>query len=399
MDARVRELVKATVPVLKEHGVALTTHFYHRMFHHNPELKQIFNRTHSESGKQATALAMAVLAYAENIDDPSVLAPVVELVANKHASVGIRAEHYPIVGKHLLASIREVLGEAASDELIEAWAVAYGALADVFIAAENKLYAESANKDGGWSGWRSFRIVDKVKESEEITSFYLKPADGGTLPEYRAGQYVSLRIFVPDWGYMQPRQYTVSDAPGGRQLRVSIKREPARGEVPAGRVSNRLHEEFGVGDVIDVAPPFGDFYLHEDRDTPVVLISGGVGITPMIAMLNRLVATAPQRQVHFLHACRNAGVFAFRDHLSTVAAAHPQVTLHVRQDEGAADAPAQVGTLDLRELGEAVLAPGADYYLCGPADFMQNHIRTLHALGVGSERIHAEVFSTGGVAV
>ncbi len=103
--------------------------------------------------------------------------------------------------------------------------------------------------------------------------------------------------------------------------------------------------------------------------------------------------------MHFLHACRNAGVFAFRDHLSAVAAAHPQVTLHVRQDEGAADAPAQVGTLDLRELGEAVLAPGADYYLCGPADFMQNHIRTLHALGVGSERIHAEVFSTGGVAV
>ena len=137
MDARVRELVKATIPVLKEHGVALTTYFYQRLFRHNPELKNIFNQSHNETGKQPVALAMAVLAYAENIDDPSVLAPVITLIANKHASVGIRAEHYPIVGKHLLASIREVLGDAASDELIHAWGVAYGALADVFIEAES----------------------------------------------------------------------------------------------------------------------------------------------------------------------------------------------------------------------------------------------------------------------
>lgn len=133
MDARVRELVKATIPVLKEHGVALTTYFYQRMFRGNPELTQIFNRSHNDSGKQPTALAMSVLAYAENIDDPSVLAPVITLIANKHASLGIRAEHYPIVGKHLLASIKEVLGDAASDELIDAWGVAYGVLADVLI--------------------------------------------------------------------------------------------------------------------------------------------------------------------------------------------------------------------------------------------------------------------------
>ena len=155
MDARVRELVKATIPVLKEHGVALTTYFYQRMFRGNPELTQLFNRSHNDSGKQPTALAMSVLAYAENIDDPSVLAPVITLIANKHASIGIRAEHYPIVGKHLLASIREVLGEAASDELINAWGVAYGALADVFIEAEGKLYTDACTRDGGWSGWRS----------------------------------------------------------------------------------------------------------------------------------------------------------------------------------------------------------------------------------------------------
>ena len=398
MDARVRELVKATIPVLREHGVALTTYFYQRMFRHNPELNHIFNRSHNETGKQPTALAMSVLAYAENIDDPSVLAPVITLIANKHASVGIRAEHYPIVGKHLLASIREVLGDAASDELVNAWGVAYGALADVFIEAEGKLYAEACTRDGGWSGWRTFRIADKVKESDEITSFHLVPSDGGPLPDYRAGQYTCVRAFIPELGVMQPRQYTLSDAPGHAFFRISVKRDAGTATTPPGRVSNRLHEAYHIGDHIDLAPPFGEFHLHEDRSTPVVLISGGVGITPMIAMLNRLTATAQERNVQFVHACRNAAVFAFGPHLARVAAASPQVGLHLFQDEGPVATGVSSGTLDLRTLGAAMLQPDADYYLCGPAGFLQAQIATLHELGVGSARIHAEIFDTGGIA-
>ena len=398
MDARVRELVKATIPVLKEHGVALTTYFYQRMFRHNPELNHLFNRSHSETGKQPTALALSVLAYAENIDDPSVLAPVINLIANKHASIGIRAEHYPIVGKHLLASIREVLGDAASDELINAWGVAYGALADVFIEAEGKLYTEACTRDGGWSGWRSFRIVDKVRESAEITSFHLVPSDGGPLPEYRAGQYTCVRVFVPELGVMQPRQYTLSDAPGQGHFRISVKRDAGTVSTPPGRVSTRLHDVYQVGDLIDLAPPFGDFHLDEARSTPVVLISGGVGITPMIAMLNRLTATARARDVQFVHACRNAEVFAFGEHLRAVAGNNPQVGLHVFHDEGAVGDGVRLGLLDLRALGDVVLQPEADYYLCGPTGFLQAQIATLHALGVGSSRIHAELFDTGSVA-
>ena len=398
MDARVRELVKATIPVLREHGVALTTYFYQRMFRHNPELNHLFNRSHSETGKQPTALALSVLAYAENIDDPSVLAPVINLIANKHASIGIRAEHYPIVGKHLLASIREVLGEAASDELINAWGVAYGALADVFIEAEGKLYTDACTRDGGWSGWRSFRIVDKVRESAEIMSFHLAPSDGGPLPEYRAGQYTCVRVFVPELGVMQPRQYTLSDAPGQGHFRISVKRDAGTVSTPPGRVSTRLHDVHQVGDLIDLAPPFGDFHLDEACSTPVVLISGGVGITPMIAMLNRLTATARARDVQFVHACRNAEVFAFGEHLRAVAGNNPQVGLHVFHDEGAVGDGVRLGLLDLRALGDVVLQPEADYYLCGPTGFLQAQIATLHALGVGSGRIHAELFDTGSVA-
>lgn len=148
LDQATRQLVKATAPVLKTHGVALTRHFYARMFQHNPELKQIFNQGHQQAGSQQQALAMAVAAYAEHIDNPSVLAPVLTLVANKHASLGIRAEHYPVVGRHLLASISEVLGEAADEALLAAWGAAYGQLADLLIAEEAALYQQAATQAG-----------------------------------------------------------------------------------------------------------------------------------------------------------------------------------------------------------------------------------------------------------
>lgn len=200
LSATVREQVKSTAPILKTHGEALTRHFYARMFQGNPELKQIFNQGHQQSGQQQQALAMAVAAYAEHIDDPSVLGPVLERIAHKHVSLGIRPEHYAIVGKHLLASIREVLGEAATDALIDAWAAAYGQLADVLVGLESRLYAASAGKEGGWTGWRGFKVVGKVPESAEITSFYLRPADGGALPDFRPGQYVSVRLYIPELG-------------------------------------------------------------------------------------------------------------------------------------------------------------------------------------------------------
>ncbi|ETH87981.1 nitric oxide dioxygenase [Bordetella pertussis STO1-CHOC-0018] len=284
LSPEVRALVKATAPVLKEHGEALTRHFYTRMLGGNPELRQLFNQGHQQSGQQQQALAAAVAAYAEHIDDPSVLLQVVERIAHKHVSLGVRAEHYAIVGKHLLASIREVLGEAATDELIDAWAAAYGQLADLLIGRERALYAAAASRDGGWTGWRAFKVVRKTPESAEITSFYLAPADGGATPDYLPGQYVSVRVYVPELGLMQPRQYSLSEAPGmPGQLRISVKREAGS---PAGMVSGTLHNRINEGDVLDVSPPQGDFTLDAEDGRPVVLLSGGVGLTPMVSMLN-----------------------------------------------------------------------------------------------------------------
>ncbi|MDX9842918.1 MAG: NO-inducible flavohemoprotein [Aquabacterium sp.] len=403
LDQTTRDLVKATAPILKEHGVTLTRHFYARMFTHNPELKPIFNQGHQQAGAQQQALAMAVAAYAEHIENPSMLAPVLTLVANKHASLGIRPEHYPIVGKHLLASIREVLGEAATDALIDAWAAAYGQLADLLIAQEKSLYEQAASQPNGWSGWRGFKVKRKVQESDEITSLHLTPADGGGTVHYQPGQYTSVRVFVPALGIMQPRQYSLSAAPGGSSLRISVKREAEQDGSPAGMVSNLLHDQIQVGDVIELAPPMGEFVLHEDRDTPVVLLSAGVGITPMLAMLDHLIYQGSQREIHFLHACRHGGVHAFREHVANLTAEHPRLRSVVHyefpraQDRMGQDFHHE-GRIDKAALSRAALPADADCYLCGPEPFMQAQRAHLLELGVAAERIHVEAFGTGGVA-
>ncbi|CAB5516812.1 Flavohemoprotein [Achromobacter anxifer] len=401
LSPQIRTLVKGTAPVLKTHGVALTKHFYARMFQHNPELKHVFNQGHQAGGEQQQALAGAVAAYAEHIDDPSVLMPVVTRIVHKHVSLGIRPEHYQIVGKHLLASIKEVLGEAATDELVDAWAAAYGQLADLLIAEEARLYAESAAKPGGWTGWRAFRVVGKQRESAEITSFYLAPADGGAVPAYRPGQYVSVRVFVPELGLMQPRQYSLSDAPGQDRLRISVKREAGGADTPAGRVSNALHDRLEEGGVIDVAPPQGDFHLREEGNAPVVLLSGGVGLTPMVSILNHLVGLNDERQIRFVHGCRNSSVHAMKEHVNSIAAERGNVRKAVFYEEiGHADQPGRdydhAGRVDLLAIRDQVIVPDADYYLCGPAGFMRAQRAALTGLGVPDERIHAEAFGSGG---
>lgn len=377
------ELVKATVPVLREHGVALTKHFYARMLNGNPELRQVFNQGHQRAGRQQEALAAAVLAYAENIEDPTPLLGAVRHIAGKHVSVGIRAEHYAIVGRHLLSSIQEVLGEAATPELIDAWAAAYGQLADILIGVENGLYAEAANTEGGWSGWRAFRIAQKKAETADVTSFTLEPVDGGRVAAVRPGQFISVRVYVESENLIQPRQYTVSGADEQR-LRISVKRVDAT-QTPAGMVSNTLHT-LPEGAVVDVAFPQGGFVL-EEGDAPVQLMSAGIGITPMIPMLK--AAAAAGRSVLFYHVCRNDEDFALRAEVEAVAAQNPNVRVVVRKTS----TEGRPSTEDIASL----TIPGAHAYVCGPIEAMQ-----LFAEGArkgGAAKIEAEKFGTGMLAI
>jgi nitric oxide dioxygenase len=272
-------VVKATVPALRAHGEAITRRFYDAMLTAHPELFNYFNPANQqgETG-QARALAASVLAYAENIDRLGVLAGMVERITAKHVSLEILPEHYPIVGQHLLGAIAEVLGDAATPEILSAWGAAYGQLADIMIGREATLRKEVVEQPGGWAGFKPFRVAGKIAESEVLTSFVLEPQDGGPLPQFRPGQYVSVKVRPPGYAFSQIREYSLSAAPGGRQLRISVKREAApvgSSDVQPGLVSNFLHSEVREGDSLHIHAPEGVFVLDESRAAPVVLLSGG----------------------------------------------------------------------------------------------------------------------------
>ncbi len=190
-------IVKATAPAVIAHAEAITRRFYSLMFEGNPEVKAFFNQAHQHSGSQQRALAGAICAYAANIDNLSVLGSAVELIAQKHCSLGIQPEHYPIVGKYLLIAVKDVLGDAVTDQVAAAWGEAYGFLADIFIQREAEIYREQASVPGGWNGYRRFVVERKVPESENVTSFYLVPADGSTPAAFKPGQYITVQIDHP----------------------------------------------------------------------------------------------------------------------------------------------------------------------------------------------------------
>lgn len=391
LNPRTIEIVKATVPVLEQHGEILTRHFYTRMFTHNPEVASLFNPSNQAAGTQQKALAAAICAYAANIDNLEVLGGAVELIAHKHASLRILPEHYPIVGSNLLASIREVLGEGASDEILAAWEEAYEFLAEILIARERQIYAEQSGAAGGWEGFKPFRIARKVEESEVITSFHLEPAAGEGLPAFKPGQYLTVRIPHPATGTTM-RNYSISNAPGEGCLRISVKREPH------GFVSGYLHG-LSEGARIEVGPPCGEFILdpEERHERPLMLISAGVGITPTLSMLLTSLRTQPERDVYFVHGALNGRAHAFRDFVKALSRQHPRLKVHYRYNE-ATDEDRAGGHHDSEGLIDAELLEGLaptrdmDYYFCGPKPFMTAIYQNLLKWGIPASQVHFEFF-------
>lgn len=389
-----KQLVKGTVPLLREHGVLLTTHFYNRMFQHNPELKNVFNMGNQKNSKQQTALATAVLAYAEHIEDPSVLLPVVDSIGHKHTSLDIRPEHYAIVGNHLIASISEVLGEAATPRLLEAWTIAYNQLASLMSGHEQELYKKHTEQKGGWTGWRTFIVKRKVVESTEITSFYLYPADGGDVERHQPGQYISLRLFLPELNLVQPRQYSISCMPNSEYYRISVKRE-AGSRHPDGMISNHLHKQVNEGDTVELSAPAGTFTLNQLSSSRKVLISGGVGQTPLLSMLEDLVRDANRinTPITWIHGCRNEEVHAFKDKVTNLSQFYSNMDQHVFYEQSQGLETGQYeGWVDLEVLKETVLAEEAEYYICGPAPFIKKHYNFLVENGIQKTSIYFEEF-------
>lgn len=381
------DVVKSTIPVLAQAGTVITDHFYNRMFSHNPELQHTFNMTNQKTGRQKTALYDAIVAYAHHLDNLDVLTQAVTRIANKHASLNIQPDDYQIVGHHLIETFRELLGENFTPEIETAWTNAYLQLANIFIDTEETLYSVTEQTRGGWRGKREFIVAEKRVESELVTSFVFTPKDTGAVVGYRPGQYIAVDVQPEGEDYREIRQYSLSDTANGESYRISVKRE----SLPfAGVVSNHLHDHLHPGDTIELYAPRGDFYLQQNNQ-PVVLISAGVGITPMMAMLETLHAGNCANEVHFLHACEGREQHSFCNRTSEICEQHQWTQSIWYQDEQEAKAlNTHHGLMQLQNI--TLPAENGHFYICGPVGFMSFIHSQLSALGVSEERIHYEVF-------
>lgn len=377
------EIVKATVPVLEEHGTAITTVFYKNMFNQHPELLDIFNETNQKLGRQQTALAMTVLAAAKHLDKLAVLLPQVTQISHKHRALQILPEHYPIVGHHLIGAIKEVLGEAANDDIIDAWTEAYDEIADVFIQLEKTMYEQEM-----WEGFAPFKITKKVEAATDIAAFTVVPVNDDidlSKLSLSAGQYITVKADPEDSDHLALRHYSLYSATSDKGIQFAVRRDNRNEHY--GLVSNHLHDHLDVGDTILLSAPAGDFELNQDliqqNDIPLVLVSAGVGVTPILSMLEAQVTANPKRPIVWVYACQNKEHHAFDGKVNELLAAADNVEKHIFYFES--------GQI-LDEAWLANLPKPADIYVCGSMMFMESIIDGLMALDHGVDSVHYEPF-------
>lgn len=411
-------LVKATIPALREQGETITSIFYRNMLRDHPELNNMFNTVNQANHRQPRALTSIILAFASAINyDISELIPKLERMCNKHCSLGIKPDHYDIVATYLIAAFGQVLGPAMTSETEIAWSKAYWILARMLIGREKQLYTAF----GSWTGWRPFRIDKKESETEEIVSFYLVPHGDqkGPLPGFLPGQYISVQVNLPSVGYLQSRQFSLSDAPHEDYYRITVKKElghPKRPDTagdggdggveysPAGKMTNFLIDRLQPGDLVDVTHPAGEFFLDTNnwsRSVPVVLISAGVGVAPMVSMLNTMLDLQPTRDVSWVHGARR--MVPFRQHLREAQRRMPNLRTNIFKTHLADGDLAGVtydfdARVDLAKVAREDLFlqhRGTEYYICGPEQFMVEMAEYLKMQGVELHRLKFELFSTG----
>lgn len=380
-------LIEATAPVVAEHLNTITTRFYPILFTRYPEVRALFNDSHQASGDQARALAAGVLRYVGLRKQPAAAREAMAIAISKHVSLGIQPEHYPMVGECLMAAIGEVLGEAITPEIADAWTALYNELAAFLIDAEHRCYQEFAARPGGWQGLRRFRVVRRRPESALITSFELEPVDGGAVADFLPGQYIGVRLKID--GEPVYRHYSLSDLPDGQRYRISVKREQE------GRASRFLHEQALEGFELELLPPAGDLTLQGDE--PLLLISGGVGQTPLLPMARQAVSEG--RSVVYVHAARSPEHHAFREELDSLKGSHPDRFRSVVVYESAPepDTADYVGRVSQTILEACLPAENARCYFVGPQGFMSAVNSALEALGIPEARRHHEHFGPSAV--
>ena len=372
-------IITATAPVVAEHLNDITARFYPLMFERYPDVRFMFNEAHQREGTQPRALAGSVLSYVQLRQDPEAVKAALSTAIHKHVSLGVEPGQYAVVGECLMAAIGEVLGDAVTPEIADAWGALYWEFADLLIEVEGETLDEFASRPGGWRGAREFRVAAIEPESSVITSFLLEPTDGGPVAEHAPGQFIGVRLKID--GQPVYRHYSLSDVPRENYYRLSIKREAD------GTASKHFHDELRVGDTLELLPPAGDLTLV-DGDEPLLLVSGGVGQTPLIAMARQALAAG--REVVYIHSAPTPDEHAFADEVEELASTYPElltsVTVYTQHDD-----PDLAGRVN-HALLEQHLPEGARCYYVGPQSFMTAVDAALVELGIPADRRHFEQF-------
>ncbi len=372
-----RPIIAATAPVVAERIPFITPEFYRRMFGSRPDLLDgMFSRSNQITGEQPKALAGSIVAFATWLlqHPDSYPETVLSRIAHKHASLGLQEDEYPTVYEHLFGAIAADLGDAATPEVVAAWTEVYWLMAHALITMEKNLYASQAN-DKPFAPWR---VTGKEISGGDVAVISFEPADGTPVSDARPGQYVSVLVPTPD-GIRQPRQFTLIPSPVGTR-RIAVKLDPE------GEVTPLIHQKLRVGDVYQLSNPYGDLVLRETR-VPLVLASAGIGVTPMLSLLEALVERGSERQVIVLHADRSSATWPLADEVKKLVAELPNARIETWFEEGT-DGDHQ-GFMDV----SAVAIPtDANVVMCGPLPFLKAVRSQVIASGHPAEKVFYEIF-------
>jgi len=379
LSEKSRPIIEATLPLVGGRLGSITPNFYRRLFAAHPELLDgLFSRANQRSGEQQKALAGSIAAFASHlVQHPDTMPEqVLSRIAHKHTSLGITEDQYQIVYKYLFEAIAEELADVITAEIAEAWTEVYWLMADALIKIEKGLYARQAN-DKMWAPWT---VVEKTFAGAGCVTFVLEPADDTPVTPAVPGQFVSVKVALPD-GLRQCRQYSLSADAGSTARRVFTTKRDDGGEV-----SPVLHRDVPVGDVLELPNPYGDVTL-DDGEHPLVFATAGIGCTPSASALRALAEQGSDREVLVLHAERSLDAWALRE----------QMTADIDRLDGAdlklwLEEPAEGFNSGFMSLQDVDLPANASVYVCGPLPFMKSIRNQALDAGVPASRIHYEVF-------
>lgn len=414
LSAAQKSIIKASIPFLEKNGVELTSKFYRYMLDTHPEVRPFFNNAHQISKAQPKILAFSLNAYANNIDDITPLKGFVRQIVEKHVGLQVKPEHYDVVGSCLLHTMKEMLGDAANEEFIEAWKVAYYDLANLLIQLEKERYAEElAQLKNSWPGFADVYVDKIVQESPYIKSVYFKLTDADAkIADFYPGQYIGLRLSTDGGKTYQSREYSLSNELEGdnsiansNSFRISVKR------LEGGVVSNHIHDNLKVGDKIRITSPFGKLTEPWLKSTdpvakakPVNVFVGGIGITPNVSITEHFLKMGNPVKLFLSNADFNSRVFG--QWVDRIAKQYPK-QLEVKEFiSESSEETNNLATSENHKIHHGRRLENKDldfitnenvndfqYFMVGPVPYMQFLHETLGAKGIDPTVINSEEFA------